>query len=124
MLPEHANIFGTQNTPSSMVTHEPGVKAINLWRRDDFGRSVRVKRPKHVNHESGLHHIQVIRDRCVAYAAGLAEFGCLKDSAALNHQKFRELLEGTSSLQAKKFLNILGPVSIHPFLEVPLRKPA
>src|ERR1700730_8420469 len=71
--------------------------------------------------ERCLKNTEVGCDGWAAYFAGAGKSSCLKDAAALCHDKLGESLERISPLQAKEFLDILSPISVHPFLKIAFR---
>src|SRR5258708_9404951 len=64
---------------------------------------------------------EVVCDGWPAYLARAGKSSCVKDAAALCHDQLSESLERISPLQTEEFLDILSPVSVHPFLKVAFR---
>src|ERR1700730_7435914 len=71
--------------------------------------------------ERCLKNAEVVCDGWPAYFAGAGKSSGVKDAAALCHDKLGESLERISPLQTKEFLDILRPISVHPFLKIAFR---
>ena len=75
-----------------------------------------------MDHEGGLEHGEVVRDRRAADLARPREGRGLEHAAALRHEQLDEALEGLPPLEAEQLEDVLGPVGVDPLLEVTLRR--
>src|SRR5437588_10155898 len=68
-----------------------------------------------------LKNAEVVCNGWPAHFARAGKSSCVKNAAALCHGKLGESLERISPLQTKEFLDILSPISVHPFLKIAFR---
>ena len=68
--------------------------------------------------EGGFEYRQIVGNGRPADLTGSGKTGRLKYASALSEQEFSKTLKGMPSFKPEEFLNILGPVGIHPFLEI------
>ena len=122
MLPEQSKVLFPEVVPAPVVAYEPRVETIDLRRGHDLTGAHRAERAQDVNDEGLLQDGQIIGDCCAAHLAGAGETGGFEQASALGHQELEEPLERLPPLQPEQIENVLGPVGIHPLLELPLRK--
>src|ERR1700676_4696583 len=118
MLPQRPKVIITQVVPASVVTNETGIEAIDFRRGDYLSGPTRAEGPNDGRDERCLKNAEVGCDGLPGYLARGGKSSCVKDAAALGHDKLSESLERISPLQTEEFLDILSPVSVHPFLKV------
>src|SRR3984893_16717964 len=121
MPPYHPKVIIPQVLPATVVTNETGIEAIDFGRGDYLRGPASAEWPNDMGDERCLKNTEVVCDGWAAYFAGTGESSCLRDAAALCHDKLGESLERISPLQAKEFLDILSPISVHPFLKIAFR---
>src|SRR5437764_10022398 len=122
MFPQQAHVVRAQLLPSAVIANKPGIKAVHLGGRDYLCCPVRIERTNHMRDQGCFQYLEVIADGGTAYFTRRGKSCGLEQSAALGHHQLRKLLKRRTSFQAKKFLDVFGPISIHPFLEITLRK--
>ena len=120
VFPEVAQVVGPQAGPAAMGTDEASVETIDFGGGDDFVAAAGTERSEHQGHGGSFEDGEIVRDGGAADFARRGESGRLKNAAALGQEKFYESLEGSAALEAEEFLDVLGPVGIHPFLEIAL----
>ena len=113
-------VIVTQFLPATVVADEASIKAINFRRGNNFRGAATAKGPNHVSNKCRFKRAQVVGNGGTAHFARAGKSGGVKDAAALHHGKFRKSLEGVSPLQTEQFLDVFGPISVHPFLEIAL----
>jgi len=81
-----------------VVTNETGIEAIDFGRGDYLRGPTSAEWPNQMRDERRLKNAEVVCDRWSAYFAGAGELSCLKDAAALYHDKLGESPERISPL--------------------------
>lgn len=121
MFPKQAAILGPQVPPAFVKANKTGVETIDFRRGQDFRAAMRVERPDDMDDKRGLKDGEVIADCRPARLTGPRKFRRFEDSSALREQKLGEPLEGKSPFQPEQFLDVFGPIGVHPFLKLPFR---
>src|SRR5271157_65341 len=120
MFPQNPQVLGTQFLPATVVTHKSRVEAVHLRGRHDLICSMRAEGADYVGYKRRLQDLQISTDCRAAHCTGTRKAGSFKDPAALGQHQLDELLERTAALQPEQFLDVLGPVGVHPLLKITL----
>src|ERR1700730_9925620 len=118
MLPQRPKVIIPQGLPATVVTNETGIEAIDFGRGDYLSGPTSAEGANDMRDERCLKNAEVVCDGWPTYLARAGKSSGVKDTAALCHDQLSESLERISPLQTEEFLDILSPVSVHPFLKV------
>ena len=98
MLPQQPKVIITQVLPASVVTNETGIEAIDFRRGDYLSGPTSAEGANDMRDERCLKNAEVVCDGWPAYFARAGKSSCVKDAAALRHDKLgRRLYEHTSA---------------------------
>ena len=122
VLPKVSEIIVSQGRPSPIIADESRIESVNLGGRHNFFGAVPVKRTYDMDDECLFKNLQIIRNGRLRHFARLGETLRLEHPARLDHQQFSEFQERMAAFQSKQFLDILGPIGVHPLLIVSLRQ--
>src|SRR5205807_8909464 len=119
--PERPEVIIAQVLPATVVTNETGIEAIDFRRGDYLRGPASAEWPHDMDDKRCLKNAEVVCNGWPAHFARAGKSSCVKNAAALCHGKLGESLERISPLQTKEFLDILSPISVHPFLKIAFR---
>ena len=75
-----------------------------------------------MGHKCCFENSKVVGNSRAAHFTGASKSRGFENATTLRKDEFSKLLERRPPLLAKEFLNILGPIGIHPFLEISFRQ--